>query len=266
MTTLATVLTRATLVRPTILPSELAGLAGWYAADLSTKWQDSARTTPVTADGDPVGAWDDLSGNGNHFTQSTGAQRPAYRTAQINGRAVLDLDGTGDVMYANGLSSVYSGTDVASSAFVAFRKVSNTTHDEVYGASRSSASNPLHLIVSNDNAGLYRFLRRDDAGSTGNVNGSTATLVATVHSNVYTGTTASTWIDGADTAILDDSADVGATTIDRVTIGAINLGGPEVSYADVEIAELVVYNRALSTGERRAIERYLGTKYGVTMT
>lgn len=43
-------------------------------------YQDSAATVPVTADGDPVGWMRDQSGNGNHATQSTSADRPIYRT------------------------------------------------------------------------------------------------------------------------------------------------------------------------------------------
>lgn len=49
-------------------------------SDLTTLFQDSAGTTPVTADDQPVGRMLDLSGNGNHATQSTAAARPLYRT------------------------------------------------------------------------------------------------------------------------------------------------------------------------------------------
>lgn len=53
----------------------------WYdPSDLTTLFQDAAGTTPVTADGDPVGYMQDLSGNGNHATQSVSASRPIYRT------------------------------------------------------------------------------------------------------------------------------------------------------------------------------------------
>lgn len=53
----------------------------WYdPSDLSTLFQDSAGTTPVTGDGQPVGLMLDKSGNGNHATQSVAASRPTYRT------------------------------------------------------------------------------------------------------------------------------------------------------------------------------------------
>jgi|SRR5690554_2003375 len=43
-------------------------------------FQDSDGTTPVTADGDPVGLMLDISGRGNHASQETSARRPIYRT------------------------------------------------------------------------------------------------------------------------------------------------------------------------------------------
>lgn len=53
----------------------------WYdPSDLSTMFQDSAGTAPVTADGQPVGKILDKSGRGNHASQATAAARPLYKT------------------------------------------------------------------------------------------------------------------------------------------------------------------------------------------
>jgi len=64
-------------------PSELFedGAQGvWYdPSDLSTMFQDSAGTTPVTADGQPVGLILDKSGRNNHASQATAAKRPIYK-------------------------------------------------------------------------------------------------------------------------------------------------------------------------------------------
>ena len=57
------------------------GIAGaWYGpSDLSTLFQDSAGTTPVTTAGQPVGRMLDKSGRANHATQATAAARPTYQ-------------------------------------------------------------------------------------------------------------------------------------------------------------------------------------------
>lgn len=51
----------------------------WYGPNnLSTLFQDSAFTVPVTAVEQPVGGILDLSGRGNHATQATTTKRPVY--------------------------------------------------------------------------------------------------------------------------------------------------------------------------------------------
>lgn len=56
----------------------------WYdPSDTSTLFQDAAGTTPVTAVEQPVGKILDKSGNGNHATQGTTANRPTL-SARVN--------------------------------------------------------------------------------------------------------------------------------------------------------------------------------------
>ena len=59
----------------------LSGEQGaWYdPSDLTTLFQNSAGTTPVTAVEQPVGLMLDKSGRGNHASQSTSASRPILR-------------------------------------------------------------------------------------------------------------------------------------------------------------------------------------------
>lgn len=56
----------------------------WYdPSDLSTLFQDSAGTVPVTAVEQPVGKMLDKSGRGNHATQATSIKRPVL-SAKVN--------------------------------------------------------------------------------------------------------------------------------------------------------------------------------------
>lgn len=64
----------------------------WFdPSDLSTMFQDTSGTIPVTADGDPVGLMLDKSGNGNHIQALSDTVRPIYKT-----------DGTHHRLYSSG--------------------------------------------------------------------------------------------------------------------------------------------------------------------
>jgi len=62
-------------------------------------FQDSAGTTPVTADGDPVGRMLDQSGDGNHATQAVSGSRPVYPGLTYDG--VDDFLDTGKTSFGS---------------------------------------------------------------------------------------------------------------------------------------------------------------------
>jgi len=86
------------------------GIAGaWYGpSDLSTLFQDSAGTTPVTTAGQPVGLMLDKSGRANHATQATAARRPTYQT----GPARATIDGVDDRLSVTVPTGGFEGTMV----------------------------------------------------------------------------------------------------------------------------------------------------------
>src|SRR5262245_4073126 len=63
----------------------------WDPSDLSTLFQDTAGTTPVTASGQSVARINDKSGRGNHLIQATAGARPLF--LQSGGLSVLQLTG-----------------------------------------------------------------------------------------------------------------------------------------------------------------------------
>lgn len=96
----------------------------WYdPSDMSTLFQDSAGTTPVTAVEQPVGRILDKSGRGNHATQVTTTKRPIYSrrvnellatttlaTQSVTTRAAsyrLVFSGAGSVTLSGTASGVY---------------------------------------------------------------------------------------------------------------------------------------------------------------
>lgn len=78
-------------------PTDISGLVAWYDfSDITTMFQDSARTTPVTADADPIGGVTDKSGSANHLSQGTSTKRPTYKTGIQNGKSIARFDGSDD--------------------------------------------------------------------------------------------------------------------------------------------------------------------------
>lgn len=95
-------------------------------SNISSLWQDTAGTTPVTATGQAVARIDDLSGNGNHFIQPTSGNRPVY---QVDGSGYPYLQFTAassKYMYVNNVSNLLSlGTK--SFTFLAAAKLDSMT-------------------------------------------------------------------------------------------------------------------------------------------
>lgn len=107
---------------PPITPADLflAGELGCWLdpSDLSSLWQDSAGTIPVTGPGQPVGKITDKSGRGLHFTQATAGSRPLLQQ-DAGGRYYLDFDGVDDgyvsastnFTAANGKVTIWAGVN-----------------------------------------------------------------------------------------------------------------------------------------------------------
>jgi hypothetical protein len=89
----------------------------------SSLFQDTAGTVPVTADGQTVALWRDVSGKGNHATQATSGSRPTYR----EGRARLALNGSTNWMQT---APINWGTDEVT-IVAAVRKMSDAARGTV---------------------------------------------------------------------------------------------------------------------------------------
>jgi hypothetical protein len=96
---------------PEFDPSDLFALGEigiWYdPSDLSTLWQDTAGTVPITTDGQAVARIDDKSGNGVNATQSTTSKRPLYKTD--GSKHWLQFDGSNDNLVTGNVN--FSGID-----------------------------------------------------------------------------------------------------------------------------------------------------------
>lgn len=160
--------------RPQVAVANLfrAGEQGvWYdPSDLSTLFQDSAGTTPVTGVGQPVGKILDKSGRGNHATQATATSRPVLQQ-DSGGRYYLSFDGTDYFLVTASIN--FSATD-AMTAIAGVRKLSDAAIGEVLDLSYTSSGGSFFLRNGTASVGGATW----SSGSRGSSAAATA-LVAT---------------------------------------------------------------------------------------
>ena len=238
----------------------------WYdPSDLSTLFQDSAGTTPVTASGQPVGKMLDKSGNGNHATQAISAKRPIY--TEGSGLAWLAFDGVGDTMATAAID--FTGTDKMS-VFAAIYKPSDSGQKIICELTRRST-----------NQGAFSLF-------TGDTNTSRRFAWSTADPQAFIGTANFAGAVTAVQSVLFDRA--GATTLTQIfprvngaipTLTEVVNANPEGSFAnDVlntgsrngaqdffhgNMYGLIVRGAASTAAEVASTEVYLATKSGVTL-
>lgn len=90
---------------PAFTPADLflaSEVGFWANVTPSRLWQDTARTTPVTAAGQPVGSWQLTTASGVIYAeQATSGARPTYQVD--TGVGYLDFDGTDDSLVVSSL-------------------------------------------------------------------------------------------------------------------------------------------------------------------
>ena len=108
----------------------------FYHSSEQGVYQDTALTTPVTADGQNVQGWADLSGNGWHRTQASAGLFPLWKTGILNGHPVLRFDTTNDLLFS--LSTSITGTTART--FIAIVKHNASGNNGFFGSAASGGS------------------------------------------------------------------------------------------------------------------------------
>jgi hypothetical protein len=249
---------------PSFSPSDLANLWGWYDSSvLSSLWQDDGRTTAVTSDGDPVGAWDDLSGNGRHALQSSAGGKPTYKTTVGGNATSLSFDG------GDWLDATSNDPDWAPMTLIAVLQATsgdtgrpccfvNSTVDNVY----------ITLLLRGTPKGAGAF----DARASGSQSIDTDpneydddanhVLIGVSQGDSSASDDRELWVDGGDYQQGIVSVDYSGISTDLMSIGRLSRATP-ASYWDRYLMEIIIYTQALSTANRQAVENYLITKWSI---
>jgi hypothetical protein len=255
--------TRRALLRSAAVwtPRQLSGLTAWYdGQEITTLYQDSALTTPA-GNGDVIGGWVDKSGNGYTMTQATTANKPTMTAASLNGIAAPIYDG-GDYLFNAALGALFSGSDVPFSVWIVVKQTNLIGTQVMCGLGNSATNTPYNLLSSA--GGSYNVNRVGDDGGSVGVPGGVPDTNAHVIGVTFSGVTVSAFCDGV-TIINNQAQNVNTMTVDQFAIGGLLRVGFGLGVV-AAIGEFAMVNRAVNNAEAGQLTRYIGKKWGVSVS
>jgi hypothetical protein len=245
-------------------PTSLLGLQLWLdASDASTLYNATTGGSLVAADGG-VARWEDKSGNGNHATQSTAANRPARRSSVVNSRDAIDFDGSNDGLSVNALSSIFNGVNKPFTVIaVAKTDVTNSTQDILSAGNSSNDDENARCVWNNGSqkASIYRQPQDNNPGKSVSGGTSLGTTTRAV-SFVFNASTGIVFVNGSSDSSATDLALGFSLPLNVVAVGFLPRLNSAV-YFNGYICELTLYNSALSDTNRSVVESYLMSKWGI---
>jgi hypothetical protein len=238
-------------------PIPTTGLGVWLKADQSVNVDGSNNVT----------SWQDQGINQNNAI-STGntATEPQLVSNALNGKPVVRFSG-GQYLHiiddpsltpATGYTIIsVANTNTASAQSIVSKPYTSTSYNSPYssyglGINSSGSIQSTQTTLTQ----VSNILSSPTPLSTGQ-----PFLAATQ----YDGTTQQVVAQGqaGTAAFVSGGLDYGDTSEKDVTIGAVSTTTPQ-NYFNGDLAEVIVYRRALSPQELQQVEQYLATKYGVS--
>lgn len=242
----------------------------WLKADRGL-YQESTFTTPAVADADPVGGWQDQSGNARHMIQTTAGNRPALKLAIKNGKPVVRFDGVNDWMLSNAAASawkhLHDGT--GSTVFIVLNQTADADVSVLITGAWSSTNRGylLYRDPASDRPALYI-----DNGTSNilSLNGSANSwihnqwkILESSYEDHPSVTDAFIHVNGSSVGSADDTGSPSTsdphTTLHLATRNTV-LG---TALLTGDVAEIVIYPSVLTTAQRTQVRDYLNSEYAV---
>jgi hypothetical protein len=263
---------------PTSIPSCAMWLDG---ADSTTMFQNTAGTTPITADGQTIAAWRDKSANGYLFIQPTTGNQPVYKTGIQNGSSITRWNGTSTGLQSSTTLPFYTSASSGGSFFFVFMVTSNNTQRFLMTYQNQTSGT---FCVSESEIGCPTG--NSDAGNFGIHQGCGKANVALnqITTNTYVMMNLNLLSSGtapANTTIFKNGTSAAMTAQNggfysgttypsannarnlnigyRVPVGTFSID----CWLAGDIAEIVWYQTPLSSAQQQQVEGYLAWKWGL---
>jgi hypothetical protein len=229
------------------------------------------------ADNSSVNTWNDESGNGYNMafiSVSVCNQAPSFKTNTLNSKPIVRFNGSSNCLTRQGPNpNLTNGTNnYPQTDFLVYNRVPTTTADYIFVigdmvSGSATGSNEINYGTNNDLAhgstGLF-------VGATTNVITNEFLLLSVSANSTGTNYTATLALNGLN--IVTRSNPGGGPPYNYGTPTGIRIGISQTttlvtgSFFQGDLAELIHYNRQLSTFEQNQVLCYLSSKYNISLS
>lgn len=226
--------------------SVTGGLVMWLdSSDITSLFQDTDGSSPVSSGNEAIGLWRDKSGNNNHFKQPNRPAQPRLIKSGIGGNSSVMFNTSQSMMSSANFRAPVTVFYVARQTGGANARVLSAVANNWLLGYWQGAKNqafyegwvsPLSNPATDDSPHYF----------TGIVRGQ--------------GLNSEVWADG----VLVSANQNGVAGPNQLGINlSIQAGAYAAEPSNCQVAEIIVYNEALSPSARQIVEAYLKTKWGI---
>jgi PKD repeat protein len=218
----------------TFKPNDITGLQAWFKADSANS---------VHLSGSNVAQWNDCSGQGNDLIQAAGANQPLYIAGALNGLPVIEFNGTSDYMKTAPFT-LNQPEDI----FIVYKPILWGMNKTIFDGYTTEAMS-LEGFPSSPSVSLY-------AGTSYAASNSNATVGRFHIVECFYG--------GANSYLKVDNSTQTIGNPGISNAGGFELGGMAsyITYcSNIDVAEVIIYNRNLTNIEKLIVETYVSKKY-----
>lgn len=222
-------------------------------------WHDAADAATITTEsGGRVVQWSDKSGNGRHATVASGsAARPYNGTRTLNGRNAIELRGGQYLLLPDG-----QGFSAGDNTLLMVYRSDLGSYSRIFAGQTSDFVPGMYALFLTVNASsAIAVSHNENADYLYSPN--PADTVSHIGGWRRSGSDIGIVLDGE--IVISDSIAEDVATVGSIKYGAVYHGTVGwTAHFDGVLAEVLIYNRALSSGEMAQSSVYLKDKWGVT--
>jgi len=238
-------------VASSFTPASLSGLSLWLKSD-----------SGVTLSGSYVTSWTDQSGNNNNAIANTG-EEPTFVSSFLNNKPAIEFNGLGQIMQ---IADANSLDFLNMSSFIVLKYIGQGTGNNIVYIKNANAGSPADpamygLVATLFNGNLSFPLNVNDwVDHTTNVD--IKDSIPRIFSMTYGGSDILMYANGFEVGSGSIGGNI-STSTGTLQIGGYNKSFDSAEYFCGQIAEIIMYNRAVTSTERQQVESYLNTKYAI---